>query len=205
MDLDHLKKGHQRFYKKYFIEAPDLYKKLVREGQAPKTLVVSCSDSRADPAIFLDTKPGDLFVIRNVASLVPPYQPDKMTYHGTSAALEFGVKQLQVESIVVIGHSYCAGIQSLLDVPCKQSTEYIEDWVNIAYKAKEAKETQENMAHGPHALACCIRESVRISLENLLTFPWIESRVASGDLGLLGWYFNMDTGNLEEVQRYSPL
>ena len=106
--------GHQRFYKQYFERQPDLYSNLFEEGQSPKFLVISCCDSRVHPAQIMDTKPGDIFVIRNVANLVPINEADGKS-HGTSAAIEFAVKHLKVKHIIVFGHSQCGGIRTLMD------------------------------------------------------------------------------------------
>lgn len=196
-DITTLKDGYNRFYKKYFKDDPTLYESLVENGQFPKTMAISCSDSRADPAILLDTKPGDLFVVRNVASLVPPYQPDRGTYHGVSAALEFAVCHLHVEDILVIGHSNCAGIQAMKN-KLPQDADFITPWVNIASQACSKTPEEQDIS-----LSTCIQGSVRISLKNLLTFPWIRKKIESRQLELHGWYFDMSTGRLMNVEEES--
>lgn len=197
VNVNDLRAGYQRFYKKYFTKDHSLYDTLVKEGQSPKTMAIACSDSRTDPAILLDTKPGDLFVVRNVASLVPPYQPDHRTYHGVSAALEFAVCHLNVENIIVIGHSDCAGIRAMIH-RLPSDADFITPWVNIAQKACT------HMDPLSPSLSSCIQGSVQISLENLLTFPWIKKRIEEKVLDIHGWYFDMSTGQLQEITT-SPL
>jgi len=107
--------GYQKFRAHYFGTKKTTFAELVRQGQRPKALIVACSDSRVDPALMLDCAPGDVFVIRNVANLVPPYEDDQRFYHGTSAALEFGVHVLEIPHVIVLGHTLCGGIQALLD------------------------------------------------------------------------------------------
>lgn len=191
--------GYRRFYRAHFIENRDLYTELATKGQFPKTLVIACSDSRVDPSIVLDAGPGDIFVIRNVANLVPPCQPDSQ-YHGTSAALEFGVNHLKVENIIVFGHGGCAGIQTLLDFENPRfESDFIHNWVDIARDARletlgacDREKTQpgEAQRHCEHA-------AIHVSLRNLMTFPWIREKVEDGRLKLHGWHFDIDNGTLE--------
>ena len=108
-----LKQGFKKFHSKYFIEKNDLFETLAKKGQSPEVLMIACSDSRNDPALITECEPGDIFVVRNVAAIVPPYSPDDK-YHGTSAAIEFAVKGLKVKDIVVMGHALCGGINELL-------------------------------------------------------------------------------------------
>lgn len=188
--------GHKEFYKKYFIDAPETYEKLVREGQAPKTLVIACSDSRVDPSIVFNTKPGDIFVIRNVANLVPPYECDYMHCHSTSAAIEYAVNHLKVENIVVLGHAHCGGIAALVSDE-KNDHNFIDTWL---YVAEEAKQKALKQATEPNqACSLCEKEAIRISLRNLMTFPFIQERTANRELELHGWYFCMETGKIEII------
>lgn len=177
-----------------------MFKELAENGQAPKTLVIACSDSRVDPAILLDTTPGQIFVIRNVANLVPPYQPNGESYHGTSAALEFAVNHIKVENIVVLGHSKCAGIQALVDQSTKPTNpgefSFISSWVDMASIARD----QAILKH--HNTACddlyhiCEKESIIASLKNLETFPWVKSKLEKNELTLHGWYVSLVDGKL---------
>lgn len=194
-------KGYREFYKKYFLSGKTLYKELTEVGQFPKTLVVSCSDSRVDPSIIMSAEPGDIFVIRNVANLVPPYEKDEDSLHGVSAALEFAVSVLKVENIVVMGHSNCAGISALLNSETLQHTDFIAKWVGVAAKAKEKTLENNKGAEKPVLQKCCEKESILLSLGNLLTFPWIRDKVENGSLKLHGWYFTLEDGSLQE---YDP-
>ncbi len=188
--------GYQNFYKKYFIENPEFYQKLVKEGQNPRTLVIACSDSRVDPSILLNTKPGDIFVICNVASLVPPYENDDSSCHGTSAAIEYAVKHLNVENIVVIGHSDCGGIKSLMKEK-QEPHSFINHWLSIADEAKQ--NTLSHKEIPSHHCELCEKEAIRCSVRNLQTFPFIKEKLAQGLISLHGWYFNMNTGSIEII------
>lgn len=188
--------GYREFYDTYFVKQPDVYKTLLKNGQSPKTLVIACSDSRVDPAILLNARPGDIFVIRNVANLVPPYEQDKHTLHGTSAAIEFAVEYLNIESILIIGHEDCGGIKALLnDHKCPR--EFIDDWLEIIQFAKDKTRLSEKT----HESSCetCAKEAIRISLKNLETFPFIKRKIEQGKLELHGWYFSLESGKIEII------
>ncbi len=188
--------GYQNFYQKYFIENPEVYEKLVKDGQSPKTLVIACSDSRVDPSILLDTKPGDIFVIRNVANLVPPFESDFGGCHGTSAAIEYAVNHLKVENIIILGHSDCGGIKALISDHHNDHT-FIDNWLTVAHDAKQAA---LKAAHNEsHSCELCEKESIRISVNNLVTFPFVKDKIDRGELTIHGWYFNLKTGSIEIV------
>lgn len=192
-EIDKLIEGYKRFHGNYFEGDEQLFEQL-SQGQAPDTLVVACSDSRVDPAIVMDCKPGDLFVVRNVANLVPPYEKGG-GYHGVSSALEFGVRALNVKHIIVLGHQYCGGIQALVNgVVAIEGSEFIQPWVNMAHAAREKVMSTMSDAPKQDQLCACEKESVLVSLENLLTFPWIRERVEKGELMLHGWHFNIEKG-----------
>lgn len=187
--------GYRRFYSRHFLRHDPLFSQLAERGQSPKTLVIACSDSRVDPAIILDADPGDIFVVRNVANIVPPFEVDS-GHHGTSSAIEFGVRGLNVENIVVIGHSGCAGINALLHGTHEHIQDsFIHPWINIAKDAREYT-LQTCGADHPDARRICEQQAVLTSLRNLLTFPWIKEKVDAGELALHGWYFNLTTGSL---------
>jgi len=193
-EIDKLIDGYKRFHDNYFHSDPELFEQL-SQGQAPDTLVIACSDSRVDPAIIMDCKPGDLFVVRNVANLVPPYEQGG-GYHGVSAALEFGVRALKVKHIIVLGHQYCGGIQALVSGVALEGSEFIQPWVNMAHAARE--KVLKTMAAAPRLeqLCACEKESILISLDHLMTFPWIKQSVEKGELKLHGWHFNIEKGIL---------
>lgn len=196
--ISKLIEGYRRFYDTYFVEHPDVYQTLLKNGQSPKTLVIACSDSRVDPAIILDTKPGDIFVIRNVANLVPPYEPNTNAHHGISSAIEYAVQCLKVENILIMGHEDCGGIQTLLETGTDPHEHpFITHWLEIVKQAKE-------IAHHKHTdeekmCEVCAKEAIRISIHNLMTFPFIKERVEQDQLEVQGWYFNLDTGKIDIV------
>jgi len=181
--------GFKAFKAHYFEQRPKLYRALTEAGQQPQAMLIACSDSRVDPAILLNTEPGELFVVRNVANLVPPYEPDG-NYHGTSAALEFAVRDLQVKDIVVLGHSQCGGVAALRRFAggAPIDRQFIAPWVSIAATAMEG--CRHDAAHEVE------RASVRVSLANLMTFPWIAEAAGRGALGLHGWWFDIERGEL---------
>ena len=194
-DIAKLIDGFKQFQERYFGEESSLFAALKRE-QKPKTLLIGCSDSRVDPALLTGCDPGELFVVRNVANLVPPCEHDG-AHHGVSAALEYAVCCLEVEHIIVLGHSGCGGILALLEGTSQQKTgEYISKWVEIAGRARDI--VKREMADKPADIQAeaCEQISVLISLENLLTFPWVRERVEAGTLFLHGWYVDISTGNL---------
>ncbi|KAJ3000320.1 hypothetical protein HDV02_006127 [Globomyces sp. JEL0801] len=198
--------GHLRFKHKYFTENKELFNSL-KLGQSPKSILIGCSDSRVDPAIITDCAPGDFFVVRNVANLVAPYQLDA-GYHGTASALEYAVRALKVENIIVLGHSKCGGIAGLMS-GATGDFDFVGPWVNIAKRAKEKtlqyfgdqSEEVQNRA--------CEEASILCSLENLTTYPWIMSKLQDNSLTLSGWYFDFETGNLlafnPETASFEPI
>jgi carbonic anhydrase len=178
--------GFGKFRREYYEGSERPFDHL-KSAQAPSILAIACSDSRVDPAILLDAVPGQLFVVRNVANLVPPHSSDGGT-HGVSAALEFGVTVLNVRHIIVLGHSQCGGIRALLS---DASGEFISQWVSIARSIKPTNSV------GGDELRECEQKGILLSLQNLMTFPWIAGRVGEGRLVLHGWYFDIATGRLE--------
>lgn len=194
-DLNRFIAGFRRFQRNYFCRDHNLFESL-REGQSPRALVIACCDSRVDPAHLTDCNPGDLFVIRNVANLVPPYGPDT-SFHGVSAAIEYAVSCLNVEHIIVLGHACCGGIQSLMQQSDEQGQgEFIGPWMGIARRARsQVLEALPHAAAGVQQRAC-EQASLLVSLENLLTFPWIAEKVENGSLSLHGWFFDLESGEL---------
>jgi carbonic anhydrase len=196
--IETLLNGFRKFRKLYFEKAPHLYRDLLSQGQNPRFAVVACSDSRVDPAIVLQTAPGDIFAVRNVAALVPPHEVGGH-YHSTSAALEFAVTELSVEHIIVIGHAHCGGVAAMVhgreggDI----GGNFITAWTGLLHEARERALAAEPGLAGDALLAASERQSVRLSLENLTTFRFIREAVAAGDLQLHGWYLNIFEGELE--------
>ncbi|WP_404369536.1 carbonic anhydrase [Sphingomonas sp. MMS24-J45] len=167
------------------------------EGQSPKIMIIGCSDSRVDPAQVFDTSPGEIFVVRNVANLVPPFENDG-TRHGVSAALEFAVTQLKVSEIVVMGHGSCGGVHAALthafDGKAPGEGGFIAHWVDILDEARDRVIAEHGT--GPEAVRAMELETVRVSIANLRTFPGIVEREAAGTLRLRGAYFAIADGVL---------
>ena len=188
-------KGFRRFRELHFAKDAERFQELVQFGQTPKALVVACCDSRVDPALVLDCAPGDLFVIRNVANLVPPAE-NLGHYHGTSAALEFGVCNLAVPHIIVLGHAQCGGIHALLEGGVAKENSFIAEWMKIAEVARNLTEQEFAGASDKLRHRACEQQAILISLDNLMTFSWIRERVEQGMLTLHGWYFDIEGGEL---------
>ena len=184
--------GYRRFREETWPAQRDRFMALAEQGQRPETMLIACSDSRVDPQMIFSAAPGELFVVRNVANLVPPYMPDA-NLHGTSAAVEFGVRVLQVRQLVVMGHALCGGIRALLEGVPPAAGDFVAGWIGIAERARavalrcDAPDAQQEA--GEH-------EAVRISLANLMTFPWVAEAVAEGRLTLRGAHFGVATGRL---------
>ena len=157
--------------------------------------MVGCCDSRVDPALIFDCAPGDLFVIRNVANLVPPAE-NQGQYHGTSAALEFGVCNLAVRHIIVLGHAQCGGIHALLEGGVVSNESFIAEWMTIADAAREQVQREHAQASSAERHRACEQQAILVSLDNLMTFSWIRERVEHDKLALHGWYFDMEHGEL---------
>lgn len=189
--MDKLLEGYRRFRARTWSRERSRFETLATRGQNPRALVIACSDSRADPQMIFDASPGELFVVRNVANLVPPYLPDS-AYHGTSAALEFGIRALVVPDVIVIGHALCGGIRALLEGAPEETPDFVRTWVSIAEPARRAAERLPAAARQE----ACEHESVRLSLANLRTFPWVRDAEAAGRLRLNGFFFDIRTGIL---------
>jgi carbonic anhydrase len=201
-NINELLQGFQRFRVKSFEPNRQLFNRLAMQGQTPRTLLVGCSDSRVDPAILTDSAPGDLFVIRNVANLVPPHETTGR-YHGTSAALEFAVCNLKVANIIILGHSRCGGIRALLEGYGEndEGEGFIAPWVKIAASARDEVLQRWPDASNEFKQRACERAGIRASLTNLMTFPFIRQRVEQGELKLYGWYYDLENG---ELMQYDP-
>lgn len=196
-DIKRFIAGFRSFQKDYF--GPDSSQfDALQHGQSPKTMLIGCSDSRVDPAILTNCAPGDIFVVRNVANLVPPYEQGG-GMHGVSAALEFAVCHLEVEHIIVLGHSTCGGISALMSGRCgcgcggesfisrwMSMAEHVRDQVSRALPGKDAKLLQRAVEQAV----------ILLSLENLVSFPFVAARVAERQLSLHGWYFDLEKGEL---------
>lgn len=191
-------KGYKAFRKKYALGDRSVMGHLSEHGQKPQIMVVSCCDSRVDPALILQCDPGDLFVVRNVANIIPPYEKEG-SYHGTSAALEFGICFLKIKHLVLLGHSQCGGIQALLKSDAYNTNDFITNWVSIIRKQALHSKDENEFA----------RSALHVSHQNCLTFPWIQKRIESDSLIIHLWFFDIKTGQIftycDQTQQFEPL
>lgn len=201
--MDRLIEGYSQFRATVWPSERKRYEALARRGQKPETMVIACSDSRVDPATVFGAVPGELFSVRNVAGLVPRYQPDA-NYHGTSAALEFGVRVLKVARIVVLGHAQCGGIRAMVEGAPLEARDFVEPWMKIA---EPVLNTQPTGADADDPLTFYETGAVKLTLANLLSFPWIAEAVISGQLALHGFRFDIHTGVLAVLDgdRFVPV
>jgi carbonic anhydrase len=189
--------GHRRFRDRTWPAERERYEALAEDGQRPQTMVVACSDSRVDPQTVFGAAPGELFVVRNVAGLVPRYEPDGH-HHGTSAALEFGVRVLRVDRLVVLGHAQCGGVRALVDGDTGEAGDFVTAWMRIAEPVLERAPRQLSR---DDLLSHCEEDVVRLSIANLRTFPWVAQAEREGRLKLLGFRFGIRSGVLEVLGR----
>lgn len=178
-------KGYQEFRKKYAHGDESIMQYLSHHGQKPDVMVVACCDSRVDPALILQCDPGDLFVVRNVANIVPPFEKD-IAHHGTSAALEFGIRFLKVKHLVLLGHSQCGGIQALLESNHSNHNDFITSWVSLVNGESEHAVNVDEYA----------KLAIKKSYQNCLTFPWIMEKLEKKELAIHLWYFDIRTGQI---------
>jgi len=195
--LDRLIDGYRRFRTIGWTPHRERWAAL-KEGQQPEVMVIACSDSRVDPAQIFDTDPGDLFVVRNVAALVPPFETTP-GHHGVSAALEFAVQVLKVKEIVVMGHGLCGGCKASL-TQSLHGTEpghggFIADWISLLDEARSPI-AQTLGTEGREAEQAMELAAVRVSLANLMTFPCVRKKVREGELRLRGAFFAIADGVL---------
>ncbi|MGV8893255.1 MAG: carbonic anhydrase [Burkholderiaceae bacterium] len=198
-DIEKFVRGYHRFQQQYFSDQQTLFDSL-RESQNPSTLLIGCCDSRVDPMLLTGSDPGDLFIVRNIANLVPPCAEDAPP--GVSSAIEFAVCNLEVKRIIVLGHARCGGIRALLSPPeTAPETNFVARWMRIAEPVRDRvlRDLAHKSSEAQHK--ACEMASILHSLDNLLTYPWLKRRAEEGKLMLHGWYFDIDTGAL---LAYSP-
>lgn len=198
---DRLLKGYHNFMTGRYQAESARYKELAREGQNPEIMMIACCDSRSAPETIFDLGPGELFVVRNVGNLVPPYEPDG-EFHSTSAALEFAVQSLKVRNIVVMGHGRCGGIRAALAPGASPLSpgDFIGKWMSLIAPAAEIVSQNAMMTAGERQTAL-ERISVRFSIANLRTFPCIKILEDKGKLNLYGAWFDISTGELWTMNR----
>jgi carbonic anhydrase len=201
-DILKLALGFRKFRERYFsdnsTDKNSLYDKLFLEGQAPKTLVIGCSDSRVDPALLCSAAPGDLFVVRHVASLVPPFEESGTGYHGISSAIEFAVVNLKVENVIIFGHRQCGGIRALLSPEDNRVGGFVRHWVQIAESARTKVLEAHPNASLDELCQHCEKEATITSLNNLKSFPFVQEAIRDRNLSLIALYFDLEKGQLSE-------
>jgi len=200
-DRDDLLRRLSRFEKQFFPRYEKTFRKLVEDGQQPKTLFIGCSDSRIVPYALMDCGPGELFIARNVGNLVPPWDMSA-GFHGTAAAIEFAVLRLQVQNIIVCGHSHCGAIRGLYeDLPVTAT--HLRQWLELARGAVLP------VCETPEALRRVEQRSIVLQMERLMSYPMVAERVREGRLFLHGWYYVIEDGQVQvldaERGRFEPL
>ncbi len=198
--------GYRRFRAGSYIEQRQRYDALADKGQSPKLLVISCSDSRVDPTRVFDSDPGQMFVIRNVANLVPPYDLDNHQ-HSTSAAIEYAVTQLKVHHVVVLGHARCGGIQASLDGTFDNAAPgeggFIDKWMNMIAPARDTIRAAAALSPDIDAASALELAAIRMSLANLRSFPFVKAAEEEGTLQLQGALFDIADGHLHVLNKDS--
>lgn len=206
-ELLRLVAGFRRFRDRYYQDSSTLYQRLSISGQTPKTLVIACSDSRVDPAIITSSHPGELFIVRNVANLVPPFEKIG-GFHGVSSAIEFAVLNLKVENIIIMGHRQCGGIRALM-LGTSLEGSFIGSWMRIAQDAK--RRVLEKFSGADEEVLCRHGEleSIVTSLENLRTFPFVQQAIQERNMNLVGVYFDLENGEMfqfdSEAQKFKQI
>src|SRR3954467_15233242 len=197
---EHLLEGYKAFATQRLPTEQTRYRELSVKGQFPEVMVIGCCDSRVSPEVIFDVGPGELFVVRNIANLVPVYQPDANA-HGVSAALEYAVSVLRVPHIVVLGHAQCGGIRAFIDkIEPLTPGDFIGRWMSMFIKPGEVVEQREHESMAEFVTRI-EKAAVFRSLENLMTFPFVRTRVESGELQLHGAYFGVAEGSLFVLDR----
>ncbi len=190
-------KGHESFRKVKFAKNEERFKNLVEKGQNPKALFIGCSDSRVMPALITGSKPGDLFIVRNIGNFVAPFQPDA-DYHATASAIEYAVSVLEISDIIVCGHSHCGAIAALYK-EIKETPENIHTikWLELGHEAKKVAMLTCKEKGQEELLRYTEKLSVVFQLENLLTYPAVARGVDEGRIFLHGWHYDIENGNIE--------
>jgi len=189
--MEKLLEGYRIYRQKRWPELRWLHRQLAERGQSPKTMVLACADSRVDPTTIFNASPGELFVVRNVANLAPPFE-EAPGFHGVSAAIEFAVTALKVETLLVLGHAQCGGVAAALEDRPRDPHSFLDAWISLLDTAKSRLKTQ-----GGERASELEHESIRVTLENLATFPFIQEAIASRGLQLVGARYGVGDGSLE--------
>ncbi len=209
MIIENLIKGHQNFKNNQSDDFKEELKRLVKDGQNPDVLFIGCSDSRVTPDLMLGTKPGDMFILRNVGNFVPPYKHDE-DFHGSAAAIQFAVSVLKVKHIILCGHSHCGACKSLYqDIPDDESLIHIKTWLKLGAQAKQRTLKNKKFTTEEEMYRATERNSIRHQLDNLLTYPDIKELSKKDEITIHGWYYDIETGNIDvynkENDEFKPI
>lgn len=197
MGINTIVHGYKEFRDKKFKKYKNHFSDLIKKGQKPKVLFISCCDSRVVPNLLTNTNPGDMFIVRNIGNMVAPYSPDN-DYHSTAAAIEYAVSVLNVSDIIVCGHSHCGAIEGLYkDFDDDDSFIHVKKWLELGLEAKDYVLANMPNATQKEKLVETEKVSIIFQLINLLTYPKVEEKVANGELNLRGWYYKIGSGKLE--------
>lgn len=192
---DKLIEGLRRFRSEVFPQYREHYRNLVDAGQKPATLFIGCADSRVMPEVFTGAGPGELFHVRNMGAFVPPFEDDR-SFHGTSAAIEFAIQVLEVDEIVVCGHTHCGAIRALYEPPA--GTPHIDRWLELAAEARlDAPGGNGTGKPDEDLLRRTEQRAIAIQLERLLTYPQVRERIEAGRLFLHGWHYIIEEGTID--------
>jgi len=198
--MERLIEGFKRFRADYFEANRARFERLADRPQHPRYAIVTCCDSRIDTTRIFDVVPGEVFLIRNIANLVPPYEPDQH-HHSTSAAIEYAVRVLKVGQFVILGHAGCGGIQALLGPPAPP-TDFINLWIEMAASARDRSMKRQDLSREQRQRYCEL-EALKSSLTNLLEFPWLKARIDDGSLQADALYLDLEQGELMLYDRQS--
>ncbi|MEA3513824.1 MAG: carbonic anhydrase [Campylobacterota bacterium] len=198
MNIQEMIKGNQKFKDIHFPKLEGKFDDLVENGQNPQILFIGCSDSRVVPDLILNSKPGDMFILRNIGNFVPPYKNDD-DFHGSTAAIEYAVSVLKVKDIIICGHSHCGACASLYqDLSDEPHLVHVKKWLELGKKAKEYTLLKyPDISNMEQIYRVTEKISIKHQLENLLTYPEVYRKVKSGELDIHGWYYKIEDGSIE--------
>ena len=203
--MKRLIQGLHQFQTNYFTEHRDLFE-LLSQGQHPRVLFITCSDSRIDPNLLTQAEPGEMFIIRNAGNIIPPYNA---TNGGEGATVEYAIHALGIEEIIVCGHSHCGAMKGLLQIgKLAEEMPAVYEWLKHAEATRRAVKEHYQEYEGEELLNMTIQENILTQLENLRTYPVIYSRLKSGQLQIHGWFYEIETGEVLEynsaLKKYVP-
>lgn len=203
MSIIDFAKGNKNFQKVKFKQNEQVYHKLVKEGQNPKALFIGCSDSRVLPESIFTTEPGDLFIVRNIGNFVPPFSPGS-EYHATAAAIEYAINHLEIEHIIVCGHSHCGACAALYQDLDQDKFAHTKKWLELGFEARDKAITIDGGK--PETTE---KVSLIFQLRHLLTYPFVKQRLDEGKLYIHAWYYKLESGEIEFYdegqKRFIPL